>query len=173
MQIGRRLYVNNCSTCHGLTARGKFGFPDLTDGAWGWGGEFEAIKTSITGGRTAVMPGWSAALGERGVQDTTQYLLSLVERSTNAPAVARGEQQYRTYCIACHGADGRGNAVLGAPDLTNDIWLYGGDPDQIAFTIRHGREGQMPAFEHIVGPDRAHILAAYIYSLSANQSNER
>jgi cytochrome c oxidase cbb3-type subunit III len=172
MQIGRRLYLNNCVTCHGLSARGKFGFPDLTDGHWSWGGDFAAINTTIRAGRTGVMPGWSATLGERGIQDTTQYLLSLVGRDTNAAAVGRGRSHYQAFCLACHGADGRGSTAIGTPDLTNDSWLYGGHPDQIAFTIRNGREGQMPAFEHILGPDRAYILAAYIYSLGRDRTSE-
>jgi cytochrome c oxidase cbb3-type subunit III len=172
MQIGRRLYVNNCSTCHGLTATGKFGFPNLTDNEWQWGGDFDAIRTSIANGRTGMMPGWGSVIGERGVQDTTQYVLSLAGRNVNAAAAARGGPLYATYCLACHSADGRGNKALGAPDITNDNWLYGGDADQIAFTIRHGRTGEMPAFTHILGTDRAHLVAAYIYSLNkARASN--
>lgn len=164
-QVGRRLFLNNCSTCHGVNAQGAFGFPNLTDGEWIWGSGFDNVKQAVLGGRNAIMPPWGAALGEAGVADVTQYVLSLAGRDHDAAAAERGMAQYNMLCVACHGADGAGNPLLGAPTLTNDIWLYGGSADQIAFTIRNGRNGNMPGFADVLGEEKAHILAGYVVNL--------
>jgi cytochrome c oxidase cbb3-type subunit 3 len=164
-QIGRRLYINHCSTCHGLTAQGSFGFPNLSDGEWIWGGDFEAIQTSILDGRLGVMPPWGAALDEQQIGDVVHHVLSLAGRDSDAPAAARGAEHYQLFCVACHAGDGRGNAALGAPDLTNDVWLYGATFDEIAFTVRQGRNGEMPAHRQILGEARAHLLAGFVSSL--------
>ena len=166
-QIGRRLYLNNCSTCHGLTAQGAFGFPDLTDQQWLWGDTFDAIKTSIQHGRTGAMAAWGPALGDSGVVEVSHYVAGLAGGEHDAGLATLGETHFATFCVACHGPEGTGNQVLGAPDLTNGIWLYGGTPDQIAFTVRHGRNGIMPPHLDLLGEDRTHILAAYIASLRA------
>lgn len=166
-QVGRRLFINNCSTCHGVTATGAFGFPNLTDSEWIWGGGFDTIKQTIENGRTAAMPPWGAALGEQGVADVTQYVLSIAGRDHDAEAAARGRTQYANLCIACHGPDGHGNSALGAPDLTNDIWLYGRSADEIAFTVRNGRNGNMPAFRDTLGPEKIHVIAGYVNALTA------
>lgn len=165
-QVGRRLFINNCSTCHGVAAQGGFGFPNLTDGEWIWGEGFDNVKQAILGGRNAVMPPWGAALGDQGVADVTQYVLSLSDREHDVDAAARGQTQYGMFCVACHGADGTGNPMLGAPNLANDIWLYGSSPDEIAFTVKNGRNGSMPAFADVLGEEKAHILAGYVTSLS-------
>jgi cytochrome c oxidase cbb3-type subunit III len=165
-QIGRRLFLNNCSTCHGITARGAFGFPNLTDGEWQWGADFETIKTTLRGGRMAAMAPWGAALGgEPGIADMAQYVLSLSGAVHDAAAAARAAPQFQMFCVACHGPDGKGGPLFGAPDLTNDVWLYGGDADAIAFTLRHGRNGVMPAFAEILGEEKIHILAGYVSGL--------
>jgi cytochrome c oxidase cbb3-type subunit III len=164
-QIGRRLFLNNCATCHGMRARGAYGFPNLTDGEWQWGGDYETIKTTIGGGRIAAMPPWGPALGEAGTTDMANYVLSLSGAPPDAAAAARAAPQFQTFCVACHGADGKGNPALGAPDLTNDVFLYGADRDTIAFTIRHGRSGTMPSFATTLGDDRIAIVAAYVSSL--------
>jgi cytochrome c oxidase cbb3-type subunit 3 len=167
-QIGRRLFINNCSLCHGINGQGAFGFPNLTDASWQWGGSFDDISTTIAHGRMAAMASWQAALGgDAGVNDMTQYVLSLSGRATDEAAAARAAPQFGTFCFACHGADGKGNPLLGAPDLTDDVWLYGGDADAIAFTIRNGRNGVMPAFINVLGPDKVHILAGYIATMGA------
>lgn len=166
MQVGRRLFINHCSTCHGINARGSFGFPNLTDEQWIWGRGFENVRTAISNGRNAAMPGWEGALGDRGIADVTQFVLALAGRDHDAPAAERGEPQYRTYCVACHGADGTGNPALGAPDLTNDIWLYGGTAERIAYTLRHGRNGRMPAFDDVLSADQIHVLSGYVTSLT-------
>ncbi len=165
-QVGRRLFINNCSTCHGVAGQGAFGFPNLTDDEWIWGMGFDKVKTALQNGRQAAMPGWAAALGDQGVVDVTQHVLKLSGSEHDPEAAARGAGQYATFCVACHGPEGTGNPVLGSPNLTNDIWLYGGSAESIAFTLRHGRNGNMPAFNRVLDPDQIHILAGYVTSLS-------
>lgn len=165
-QVGRRLFVNNCSSCHGVAAEGGFGFPNLTDDAWIWGQGFDKVTHAILNGRNGIMPPWGAALGDQGVADVTQYVLALAGRDHDAEAAGRGQGQYNTICVACHGPEGRGNPLLGAPDLTNDNWLYGGSADEIAFTLQNGRNGKMPSFADKLDEDKAHILAGYVMSLS-------
>lgn len=170
MNMGRRLFVNTCSACHGSSGRGGAGFPNLTDSEWAWGGSLARIKESILAGRVGVMAPWRAALGEDGVRDTAQYVLSLSGRAHDEAAAQRGAAHYQSLCIACHGPDGTGNQLLGAPDLTNDIWRYGGSLDDIVSVIGEGRTGQMPAHESLLGEDKAHILAAYVLSLGSTQT---
>ena len=167
-QIGRRLFLGNCAGCHGMTGRGAEGFPNLTDEEWQWGRDFESVKTTIKGGRTAAMASWAAVLGgDAGVADMAQYVLSLSGTTHDAAAAARAAPQFQTFCAVCHGADARGNPLFGAPNLTNDIWLYGGSAETIAFTLQHGRTGQMPSFAKVLGDDRIQIVAAYVTGLSA------
>jgi cytochrome c oxidase cbb3-type subunit III len=164
-QVGRRLFINHCSTCHGVNGTGAFGFPNLADDDWLWGEGFESVKAAITHGRQAAMPGWGAALGDRGVNEVTQFVLLLAGRDHDSGAAERGASQYQTYCAACHGAAGTGNPMLGAADLTNDIWLYGSAPEQIAHTIRYGRNGNMPGFADILDEAKIHVLSGYVTSL--------
>ena len=117
-------------------------------------------------GRNGIMPPWGAALGDDGVADVTQYTLSLAGREHDSEAAARGQTQYNTLCVACHGPAGKGNPMLGSPDLTRDIWLYGGSADEIAFSIKNGRNGNMPSFADVLDEQKAHILAGYVNSLS-------
>ena len=167
--IGQRLFLNYCSTCHGSDAGGGPGFPSLADNDWLYGGTPEMIKTSIMHGRKGVMPPMGAALeGDAGVEQVTAYVLSLSGRQTKPELVAAGKQKF-ALCAGCHQADGTGNQALGAPNLTDNVWLYGGSPGMIKKTIREGRNGVMPAHAEFLGEDKSHIIAAYIYSLSANQ----
>ena len=166
-QVGRRLFLNHCATCHGVTAMGSFGFPNLTDQAWIWGGDFESVKHSIRNGRSAVMPPWHAALGEAGVQAVTHHVMELANLEFNQSLAEQGAQSYATFCVSCHGADGTGNEMLGAPDLTDGDWLYGNSAGEISFTITHGRIGVMPAHDDLLSDDQIHILAGYITGLSA------
>ena len=167
LKIGERLYLNYCSTCHGSDARGARGYPNLRDRSWLWGGDPESIKATITNGRIAAMPSWEAVLGgEAGVDEVTQYVLSLSGRATIESLAESGKTKYQTFCIACHGPEGKGNQALGAPDLTDDIWLYGGSITRIAESIAGGRSGQMPAQNERLGEDKIHLLTAYVYSLS-------
>jgi len=166
MQVGRRLFINNCSTCHGVSAAGTFGYPDLTDQQWLWGGDVQAIKTSIMQGRAGVMPAWGPALGEQGVMQVTHHVLKLAQQPHDETLAAAGESQYMAICSSCHAADGSGNPLLGAPDLTNNIWQYGGSVEQIYFTINNGRTGIMPAHAQLLGEHKVVILANYVESLS-------
>ena len=167
LKIGERLYLNYCSTCHGSDARGARGFPNLRDTDWQWGGDPASIKTTLLNGRIAAMPSWEAALGgESGVNEVTQYLLRLSNRATIDELADKGKAKYDIFCVACHGADGKGNPALGAPNLTDDVWLYGGSITRINESLIKGRNGQMPAFGEFLGEAKVHLLTAYIYGLS-------
>ena len=167
LKIGERLYLNYCATCHGSDARGARGYPNLRDGDWLWGGDPETIKTSIMNGRVGAMPAWEAPLGgESGVDEVTQYLLSLSGRATIAELAEKGKVKYDMFCVACHGPTGTGNPALGAPNLTDDTWLYGGSITRIAQSVAKGRNGKMPAHGEFLGEAKVHLLAAYVYGLS-------
>lgn len=169
LRMGGRLFASNCSVCHGSDAKGSHGFPNLTDDDWIWGGAPETIKTSILKGRTAAMPGWEAMLGNEGVKNVTGYVRSLSGlKNPEGLDLDAGQQAYATTCVACHGPEGKGNPMLGAPDLTNRVWLYGSSFNQVQQTIRYGRNGHMPAQENFLGNDKVHLLAAYVYSLSSD-----
>ncbi|MET0124943.1 MAG: cytochrome-c oxidase, cbb3-type subunit III, partial [Pseudomonas caspiana] len=171
LKMGSRLFASNCSVCHGSDAKGAYGFPNLTDADWRWGGEPETIKATIMGGRHAVMPAWGDAIKEQGVRDVSAYIVTALNgrklpEDAKADPVA-GQKIFATTCVACHGPEGKGMQVLGAPDLTHPgAFIYGSSYAQLQQTIRYGRQGQMPAQEAIQGNDKVHILAAYVYSLS-------
>lgn len=166
MKMGQRLFNNNCAICHGSDGRGSYGFPNLADDDWLYGGTAEAIKQSITHGRQGAMPGWGNVIGEEGVENTTAYIFSLSDRQHDAAKAQQGEQVFATYCTSCHGADGRGNTALGAPNLTDGTWLYGGSPALVKHSIRAGRNGNMPAQQGLIKEDKIHLLTAYVYRLS-------
>jgi cytochrome c oxidase cbb3-type subunit 3 len=165
-KMGMRMFSNNCAQCHGGDARGSYGFPNLADDDWLYGGHPDAIKTSIVAGRQGAMPAWGSIIGEQGVSNVTAYVLSINGRDANTAQVAAGKQVFETYCVACHGADATGNPAMGAPNLKNGIWLYGGSAEQISHSIRAGRNGQMPAHADALTEDKIHILTAYVYGLS-------
>lgn len=164
-KMGMRLFNNNCAQCHGADGKGGYGFPNLADDDWLYGGTPAAIKTTLVNGRKAVMPPWGDILGDQGISEVTQHLLALNGRDADEAQADKGETHFKTYCAACHGPDGKGNQALGAPNLTNGIWLYGGSEEQIAHTLRAGRNGVMPAFEETLSEDKIHILTAYVYGL--------
>jgi cytochrome c oxidase cbb3-type subunit 3 len=166
VKVGQRLFLNYCASCHGSDAHGSTGFPNLADNDWLYGGEPETIKTTIMNGRTGVMPAWQAALGDQGVDEVAEYVLSFSGRSQDAAKAEAGKARFEMMCAACHGADGKGNHAMGAPNLTDNIWLYGGSPGKIRETIAKGRNGRMPAHADFLGADKVHVLAAYVYSLS-------
>ena len=165
-KIGQRLFLNYCATCHASDAGGARGFPNLADNDWLWGGKASDIKASILNGRMGTMPAWEGALGEQGVKDVTQYVVSLSGRKHDAAMATAGKSKFDMMCVACHGADAKGNKAMGAPDLTDKVWLYGASAGTIAQSIAKGRAGVMPAHRDFLGEDKAHLLAAYIYSLS-------
>ncbi len=166
VKMGMRLFGNNCAQCHGADGKGRYGFPNLTDDDWLWGGSPDAIKTALLQGRRAAMPAWASVLGDDGIAEATEYVVSLNGRTVDPELAAAGEKHYQMYCAACHGPEAKGNAVFGAPNLTNGIWLYGGTREQIAHSLRAGRNGVMPAFGDSLTEDKIHILTAYVYSLS-------
>jgi len=169
LEIGQRLFAQNCAQCHGSDARGGIGFPNLADNDWLYGGTPDKIKETLLYGRKAAMPGWKDALGEQGVKEMTAYVLSLSGRKVNQKDADAGQAKF-AMCAACHGMDGKGsvahNLPFGAPDLTDNIWLYGGSQRAVEETLNHGRQGVMPAWKDILGEDKVHLLTAYVYSLS-------
>ena len=171
LKMGARMFASYCTVCHGSDAKGSYGFPNLTDHSWRWGGEADTIKTTIMGGRQAGMPAWGAILGEDGVKNVAAYVRSELAGLPLAQGhegdVAAGQKIFATNCAACHGPQGKGTAAMGAPDLTaSAAWIYGSSLTQIQQTIRNGRQGHMPAQQDILGNDKVHLLAAYVYSLS-------
>ncbi|CAM5274147.1 cytochrome-c oxidase, cbb3-type subunit III [Rhodanobacter lindaniclasticus] len=166
LQMGKVLFEDNCAACHQRSAKGNIlvGAPNLTDNDWLYGGTGEDITTSIHDGRGGVMPPW-ASLGEDNVKNLTQYVLSLSGAPHDAAKAAAGQPLFAT-CAACHGADGKGNPALGAPNLTDDVWLYGGTPAEIEQTISNGRQGHMPPWSTRLSEDQIRVVAAYVYHLS-------
>jgi cytochrome c oxidase cbb3-type subunit III len=166
-QMGQRLFLNYCAQCHGSDAGGSRGFPNLRDRDWQWGGEPEAIRTSIADGRNGVMPPMGAAVGGgENVRDVTHYVLKLAGRTHDNLRAFRGKAKFDANCAACHGPEGKGNTQLGAPNLTNNIWLHGGSEASIMESITRGRSGVMPAHQDLLDAGKIHLLTAYLYGLS-------
>jgi len=164
--IGERLFLTYCAQCHGSDARGNKGFPNLTDKDWLFGGAPQTIKETILHGRVGAMPPMGAAVGgDKDVEAVAHYVLSL-SNSTHDPIKAVFGKDKFGACMACHGADGKGNQMLGAPNLTDKIWLFGGSAETIKETINKGRTTTMPAFADFLGEAKVHVLAAYVWSLS-------
>ncbi len=168
MEIGARLFGNNCAMCHGSDGRGAKGFPNLADGDWLWGGSHEQVMHTINKGRIAAMPALGAALGEDGVREVVAYVQQLSGQKADPEMASAGQARFQMVCMACHGVDGKGNQALGAPNLTDDIWLYGSNPAEIEYGILNGRNGLMPAFENTLSEDRRNLLAAYVKNMSGS-----
>ncbi|MBI3156719.1 MAG: cytochrome-c oxidase, cbb3-type subunit III [Burkholderiales bacterium] len=166
MGIGQRLFINNCAQCHGSDARGSRGFPNLTDADWQWGGDHETIKTTITEGRMGVMPPMAEAIGGGdNVRNVAHYVLSLSDSPHNPVFAQLGREAFAA-CAACHGEDGKGMQALGAPNLTDRIWLHGWGEQAIATRISQGVNNAMPAQARLLTPEQIHVLAAYVWQLS-------
>ena len=166
MRTGERLFVNYCAVCHGSDARGAKGFPNLRDAAWLYGGDPQQIKHSILHGRQGNMPAWEGPLGgEQGVEAMAHYVLSLSNRKHDAAKAAKAQPKW-AFCIGCHGPTGTGNPALGAPNLTDNAWIFGSTLKDIRHSIAKGRSGRMPAHKAFLGEAKSHVLAAYVYSLS-------
>jgi cytochrome c oxidase cbb3-type subunit 3 len=171
LKVGQRLFIQNCSQCHGSDAHGTTGFPNLADKDWLYGGSPEVIKETIMNGRIASgMMAWEGALGgDQGVKDVAAYVISLSGRSVD-PELAKAGKAKFAICAGCHGPDGQGSLALGmpmgAPNLTDNIWLYGGSKRAIEESIRNGRAGVMPPWKDILGEEKVHLISAYVYSLS-------
>ena len=166
MGIGERLFVNNCAQCHGSDAHGSKGFPNLTDGDWLGGTGAEYIAKTINAGRVGMMPPMAAAVGTADdIKNVSHYVLSLSGSAHNNVAAELGKAKF-TACAACHGADGKGNQALGAPNLTDKIWLHGWGEQAVAAMVINGKNSVMPAFAQRLSPEQIHVLAAYVWSLS-------
>ncbi len=164
--IGERLYLTYCVQCHGADARGAKGYPNLTDADWLWGGEPAAIKTTLLEGRQGMMPPMAQAVGSAAdVENLAHYVMSLSGGGHDATKAALGKPRFEV-CAGCHGAEGKGNPAVGAPNLTDRIWLHGGGVTAVVESINKGRAGQMPAFKASLGEGKVHLLAAYVWGLS-------
>ncbi|MES2126729.1 MAG: cytochrome-c oxidase, cbb3-type subunit III [Pseudomonadota bacterium] len=167
--IGERLFLTYCAQCHGSDARGNKGFPNLTDRDWLYGGAPDIIKTTIMNGRHGIMPSMAGAVGsDKDVENVAHYVLSL-SGSVADPIKAVSGKSHFGACMACHGADAHGNQAMGAPNLSDKTWLYGGSVETVMETIRKGRNNTMPAFGEFLGEPKVHVLAAYVWSLSQPQ----
>ena len=166
-QLGKVLFEDDCAACHQRSGKGnqQLGAPDLTDQDWLYGGSGKDITASIHDGRSGVMPPW-ASLGEETVNNLAQYVLSLSGSPHDAKMAAAAEPIFKATCTACHGPDGKGNPALGAPNLTDHIWLHGGSVADIHKTIHDGRQGHMPNWDKRLSDQQIHVLAAYVYHLS-------
>jgi cytochrome c oxidase cbb3-type subunit 3 len=166
MELGERLFVTHCATCHGSDARGSKGFPNLSDGDWLWGGEFASIKETIAKGRQGVMPPMAAAIGTPDeVRQVAHYVLSLSDSPHDSLAAQLGKSKFGA-CAACHGPAGKGNPALGAPNLTDGVWLHGWGEEAIVSMVVNGKTNVMPAHEGRLTPEQIHVLAAYVMSRS-------
>jgi cytochrome c oxidase cbb3-type subunit III len=167
-RIGKRLFLNYCSVCHGTNAKGTTGFPNLTDNDWLYGGEPAQIETTILNGRGGVMPPYGGLpLNDEQLDNVGNYVLSLSGRGDAAKA-SKGKSNF-ALCSACHGSTGTGNIALGAPNLADSTWLHGKSLAAIKHNIKTGFDGQknrMPAFKDFLGADKVKVLSGYIYSLS-------
>lgn len=178
LALGRSIFNNTCATCHGSSAKGAIGYPNLTDDIWHWGGSPERVLETVLDGREGVMPEWGKVLTGMGGDNAVDYVVAYV-RTLSDPAsmqnnymAAQGKPLYEGVCVACHGIDGKGNQDLGAPDLTDCYWLYGNSGESLHQTIASGRHGSMPAHREILGETRARLAAAYVWSLSHAEKNK-
>lgn len=167
LKVGGRLFLQNCAQCHGSDARGSKGFPNLTDSDWLYGGDLATIKTTIMNGRHGMMPPKGGLpIDDSEIAGLAEYVVKLSGREHDEKLAALGQGSFMKGCFACHGMDAKGNKLMGAPNLTDDVWLYGGSRGVIEETIKHGRAGVMPAWKDVLGEEKVHVIAAYVYSLS-------
>lgn len=166
MQLGQRLFDDNCAACHGYDAKGNqvIGAPDLTDNTWLYGGKVKDVVHSITEGRHGVMPAWKNILHYGQIKNVAHYVLSLSGASHDSGAADVGKEVFDTSCIACHGADGTGNQQMGAANLADDVWKYGGSLKDIMATVEDGRQGHMPAWKDRLDKEEIRVLAAWVLS---------
>ena len=166
MGIGERLFANNCAQCHGADAHGSTGFPNLTDNDWLGGSGAEYIAKTVTNGRQGMMPPMAAAVGSGDdIKNVANYVLSLSGGAHNNVAAQLGKPKFAA-CAACHGGDGKGNQALGAPNLTDKVWLHGWGEEAVVRMVNNGKTNIMPAFDKRLTPEQIHVLAAYVWNLS-------
>lgn len=173
MELGRSIFANTCATCHGSSAQGAIGYPNLSDDIWHWGGEPEQVLQTVLDGREGIMPEWGTVLTGMGGENAVDYVIAYTrilghpEQAIGSDFMAaRGKRLYEGVCVACHGIDGKGNQMLGAPDLTDDYWMYGDSKESLYETIANGRHGVMPAHRELLGETRARLVAGWVWSLS-------
>ena len=184
LALGHNVFASTCAVCHGSNAQGAVGYPNLADASWQWGGDPETVLATVLNGRQAAMPEWGTTLtamgGATAKDDVVSYVLSLSRTATHEnedhedhaghesreAALERGKKLFTGICSACHGMEGKGNPLLGAPDLTDDVWLYGKTREVLMTGIEKGRNGQMPAHKPLIDETRARLAAAYVWSLS-------
>lgn len=170
-EMGKRLYLTYCMQCHGSDAKGSKGFPNLADSDWLYGGEQEQLIETIANGREGMMPAYGgnpdAVGGAAGAKEVAHYVRSLSGLANDSLLATKGKDKFAAACAACHGADGKGMHAVGAPNLTDKVWLYGSSEAAIVETITKGRQNKMPAWKEFLGDGKVHVLAGYIYSLSA------
>lgn len=170
LALGRSIFANTCATCHGSSGKGAVGYPDLTDDIWNWGGSPDTVLTTVLDGREGVMPPWGEVLegmgGDVAVPAVVAYVRSLSHPVQGDWLASRGKRHYDGLCAACHGTEGKGNPAIGAPDLTDDVWLYGSSREALVESIANGRHGVMPSHRALLGETRSRLVAAYAWSLS-------
>lgn len=179
VKLGKSIFANTCATCHGSSAKGAVGYPNLTDDIWHWGSTPERILETVTNGREGVMPAWGKVLQGMGGPDAVDYVIAYVHQlgdksggNPNDYAAVRGKALYEGVCVACHGKQGKGDANVGAPDLTDSYWMYGDSREALRETITNGRHGVMPAHGKLLGDTRVRLVAAYVWSLSHSGAQE-
>jgi cytochrome c oxidase cbb3-type subunit III len=166
-QLGQRLFMSYCAQCHGSDAGGSRHFPNLKDRDWLYGGDPEAIRTSITEGRNGSMPPMAAAVGgDEDVKDVAHYVLKMAGRTYDGLRAHRGKAKFDTICAACHGLDAKGNQQIGSANLTDEVWLHGGTEAWIMDIINKGAKSTMPAHKDFLDAGKIHLLTAYVYGLS-------
>ncbi len=171
MAIGERLFMNNCAQCHGSDARGARSFPNLADGDWLYGGDAVAIKTTITQGRNGIMPPMGEAVGgAEDVRNLAHYVMSLSSTPHDSVRATLGKSKFGA-CAACHGMDGKGNTAMGAPNLTDGVWLHGWGEEAIIKAITAGFNNQMPSQAKLLNEAQIHVLTGYVMSLSSKTGN--
>lgn len=189
LAIGRRIFLQNCAVCHASDAGGTPGnYPNLTDKDWIWGGTPENIINTITNGHTGAMPAGGALISvtpgqapsaedQQKLEDVSNYILALGGYEHDQALAEKGKELYSTSCVACHGPDGKGNPVIGGINLADQTWLYAEDSEDpaalktfIQNQIQHPRNNVMPAWKDILGEAKIKVVAAYVYSLSQDES---
>ena len=161
IQIGQNLFEQNCSQCHGINAQGQKSFPNLTDSNWIHGDSLEQITNIIKNGKINRMPPWQNTFTNSQIKDLVSYVLSLSGRTVNLQSAESGKKLF-TACAGCHGTSGQGNIALGAPNLTDQNWLYGGSRDDVYHSIALGRKGVMPAWGEILSENKILLIIAYL-----------
>lgn len=175
MAAGRSAFGDNCATCHGSGAQGFKGYPNLNDDIWIWGGTFENIRHTLNVGIRAAheetQSNLMQAYGRDGLLDNdqieglTHYVLSLSGSEYDRDKASAGQTLFAEQCSSCHGTEGKGDQSQGAPNLTDNEWLYGGSPDDIRATLYYGRQGVMPNWNERLSPEMISALAVYVHSL--------